>query len=469
MVGAFVLVGTSVIGLAGDSLFTQRMEDEQQNIAKLSPELAALTETGTAREMQTRLEAAANELGGRILVLDESGKVQFDSQGEECGRRVLSQEVLNVLTAGSESSYGIHNGENTEIGLNWLTMLRSRQGWTGWFAAKTEYNGERTGLLLFVASMQDTVDRIFTLLRRLLFYFALAAIVVLVAAWLYAGVLTKPVQALTKSIQKMSKGDFSSRVPVTGSGELRRLAETYNTMSERLETLDQTRNQFVSNASHELKTPLATMKIMLENVIYQPEMPEELRNEFLGDINREIDRMNAVIVDLLALVRMDDQGAQLRKERFSMKELVEDNLLRLQPMIETHHHVLVTDMRGECPVTADAEKMNHVVYNLIENAIKYTKDGGKITVRLAQQQQIVSFSVTDNGPGIPEKDLPYIFDRFYRVDKARSRETGGTGLGLSIVQQIVKQHGGTIQAESELGKGTTFTVELPRGEEEKEQ
>ena len=232
-------------------------------------------------------------------------------------------------------------------------------------------------------------------------------------------------------------------------------------MSEKLETLDQSRNQFVSNASHELKTPLATMKIMIESLIYQPDMDKELRTEFMSDINSEIDRLSAIVSDLLTLVQMDSENVKLTRENLSIAALVKENAHRLQPIMDQKEQQIALTITDSCDIYADKSKLNQVIYNLMENAVKYTQTGGLIKVSLQRQGKEAKLTVVDNGPGIPKENLPHIFDRFYRVDKARSREKGGTGLGLSIVHQLVLLHGGSIRVESEEGKGAAFIVELP--------
>ena len=239
------------------------------------------------------------------------------------------------------------------------------------------------------------------------------------------------------------------------------LAEAFNSMSEKLETLDQSRNQFVSNASHELKTPLATMKIMIESLIYQPDMDKALRTEFLTDINNEIDRLSAVVSDLLTLVKMDAKDVKLQRENLSLAQLCRENEHRLKPIAEKKKQTIRLTLSDACEMYADKSKLNQVIYNLMENAVKYTGEGGTVQVTLTKQGHDAHLVIADNGPGIPKENLPHIFDRFYRVDKARSRETGGTGLGLSIVRQLVLLHGGSIRCESEFGKGSSFIVDLP--------
>ena len=248
-----------------------------------------------------------------------------------------------------------------------------------------------------------------------------------------------------------------------GSGELRELAENYNTMAAQLERLDKTRSQFVSNASHELKTPLTTMKIMLETVMYQPDMPEELRREFMQDMNHEIDRLTGIVTDLLTLTRVDGDKNGMKQEPVNMSDLTEEVLRMLAPAAEKRGQHLESNIEPGLQMMGDRARLNQILYNLTDNAIKYSPDGGRIAVSLRAETEGLVWRVRDNGVGIPPEDQEHIFERFYRVDKARSRETGGTGLGLSIVKQLVSMHGGTITVHSEPNRGSEFKVVFPQG------
>lgn len=414
-------------------------------------------------QLQERLLSAATEWNGRLMVLDMSGKVQFDSLNELNGSRMELPEVVSILSNGESEAYGIHRLESSET-LNVLRLLHSFDQGSDWVAYCTSaliYHDQTIGVLLYTATIYEMMQRLFNLQNRMVLYFLIAAAAAMVIALVFSRVITRPIVSLTRSIQRMGRGDFSVRVPVKGSGELRRLSETFNTMSEKLEMLDKSRNQFVSNASHELKTPLATMKILLESIIYQPDMEAEMRTEFLTDINKEIDRLNLIIGDLLTLVSMDSKTMRLNRTNFSLAQVVTDTAHRLSLMMEKRHQELKMQLSDRCDMYADCAKLTQVVYNLMENASKYTQEGGVIRVRLIRSGRDAILTVTDNGPGIPKEDQSHIFDRFYRVDKARSRETGGTGLGLSIVHQMVLMHGGTVSVDSEEGNGATFTVELP--------
>jgi len=247
---------------------------------------------------------------------------------------------------------------------------------------------------------------------------------------------------------------------VRGRNEFANLAKAFNSMSERLEQLDKSRSQFVSNASHELKTPLSTMKILIETLLYQDPMDPGMAKEFMTDVNKEIDRLNRIVSDLLTLVNIDS-GIKMNMEDLDIGTLLQEQVKRLAPLARENGIELDCVANQALEVNGDALKLQQVVYNIIDNAIKYTPRGGEVHCTLVRSGKKAVIRVSDTGVGIPAEDLPHIFDRFYRVDKARSRETGGTGLGLSIVKQFVLLHGGTINAESTVGKGTTFVIELP--------
>ena len=450
-------------GMVGDSLFEQRIRTDRASLESLAVRIAPTLAQSDAPALQRQLIAAGGELGGRVLLLDQNGKVQLDSYGEIQGTRLEYPEIVSILVKGQNVDYGVHELE-TGVSLDTSHLLfarRSTAAWVGYCTAGVVYASDVIGVLLLVSPVQEIMQNLYQLQDQMVLIFAAIAVTSLICAWVFSRVITRPIAGLNRGIQKMSKGDFSARVKVRGSGEMKQLARAFNSMSEKLETLDQSRNQFVSNASHELKTPLATMKIMIESLIYQPDMDKNLRTEFMTDINNEIDRLSAIVSDLLTLVQMDSQNVKLTRENLSIAQLIKENAHRLTPIANQKGQKIVLQLQDSCDIYADKSKLNQVIYNLMENAVKYTQASGVIRVTLQRQGRNAIFRVSDNGPGIPKENLPHIFDRFYRVDKARSREKGGTGLGLSIVHQLVLLHGGSINVESEEGRGATFIVELP--------
>jgi len=279
---------------------------------------------------------------------------------------------------------------------------------------------------------------------------------------IFTGLITRPIGEMTAVIRNISRGDFSKRVNTIGSREFVQFGNTLNMMSERLENLDKSRNEFLANASHELKTPLTSMKILIESLLSgSPDASPELYKEFLSDINNEIDRLAAIVKDLLTIVQVDTQVMRLEKKEVDITDLIEKVFHSLDPVAERKRISLVKDMPESLIINADPAKLTQAIFNLVDNAIKYSPENTTVTVKTWRKGRIVTIQVIDNGIGIPEKDLIHIFDRFYRVDKARSRATGGTGLGLSIVKSIVNMHHGTLSVISTEGVGSTFTIELP--------
>ncbi|MBQ4074698.1 MAG: HAMP domain-containing protein [Clostridia bacterium] len=456
-------MANSLSGMVGDYLFEQRIRSDRVSLETLAARVAPLMAESDAVALHDQLLAAGGELGGRILLLDQNGKVQLDSYGELYGNRLQYPEVTNILVKGQNVDYGVHEldtGASLDTS-NLLFMRRSNGAWVGYCTAGIVHASDIIGVLLLVSPVQEMMQNLYQLQDQMMLIFVVIAVLALLCSLVFSQVITNPIGGLMRGIQRMSKGDFSARVRVRGSGEMKHLAQAFNSMSEKLETLDQSRNQFVSNASHELKTPLATMKIMIESLIYQPDMDKELRTEFMGDINSEIDRLSAIVSDLLTLVQMDSQNVKLTRENLSIAQMVKENAHRLQPIADQKGQEIILTLSDPCDIYADKSKLNQVIYNLMENAVKYTQANGQVKVTLQRIGRDAKLTVTDNGPGIPKENLPHIFDRFYRVDKARSREKGGTGLGLSIVHQLVLLHGGEIYVESEEGKGASFIVELP--------
>ena len=448
---SFAFAATRLTNYVSEYLYQQRIRQDSISVERLATTVAPLFQSAQSDALSETLKSSSNELGGRLLVLDNDAKIQFDSFSALMGTRLQLPETLAILS-GQPQAYGLHAlQEGNALTGNYVACCASS-------IIGTKGN---LGILVFIADVDEMMASLSLVRRELLIVFGLVAAAALLAAGFFSHLLTRPVLALTRTIQNMARGDLSVRAPVTGSGEIRNLAENYNAMAEQLESLDRSRNQFVSNASHELKTPMTSMKLLLENVIYQPDMPSELRSEFLQDINHEIDRLTGIITDLLTLTRMDQGVETVRREPVDLSGLTEETLRLLRPAAEKRNQRLEGHVAPGVRVLGDRIKLNQILYNLTENAMKYTQDGGLIRVTLEEEKGEAVWRVKDNGVGIPGEDLSHIFERFYRVDKARSRDTGGTGLGLSIVKQLVKLEGGTIAVESEPGKGSEFTVRFP--------
>jgi signal transduction histidine kinase len=462
---AFYAVATSLMNLVSDSLFQTRIGAETATANELAERFAPLFARADTDALYSEAVQAGRELGGRLLLLDTDGKVQVDTFSQYNGLRLGHPEIVSVLN-GAVNGYGFHQlagsaGDARRALFDFLRDPAEEGLWAGYFTAPLAAEGARVGVLLYSTDVQDLHANLRVIQDQMLLYFLTAAVAVLVLSLVFSRVITRPIEALSVGIRRMAAGDLSGRVPVKGGDEMGRLAEAFNQMTEKLENLDTSRNEFVSNASHELKTPLATMKILLESMLYEENMDPMMRKEFMTDINKELDRLSTIVTDLLTLVRSDAGDYQLKRERVPLRPLINDTLARLKPLAEQREQRLELRAPGDVIVDGDPSKLQQVVYNLVENAIKYSPVKGQVRVTLQQPGRMAVLEVSDNGPGIPKKDQPHIFDRFYRVDRARARATGGNGLGLSIVHQAVLLHGGSISVQSEEGKGATFRVELP--------
>lgn len=459
---SFYVIATMLIGVVSESLFNEKVAQETANVQAMAVEYAPYFTRGDTAAL---LEKTRNAVNKRVLLLDMDAKVQVDTFSLFNGYRFQHPEVIDIIN-GKDVSSGFHMIRNegeveSRAIFDFVRNLNTGKTWAAYFTAVMVSGDERVGVVMYSVGVQDMVDQLRVLQDQMLLWFFVVAVAVLFLTLLFSQIITKPVAALAEGINRMGRGDFSARVKASGIDEMGRLAETFNQMSERLENMDSIRNEFISNASHELKTPLATMKIMLESMLYQEEMPLELRTEFLTDINRELDRLSGIVTDLLTLVQADAYDYRLMPEHFLLKELVADTVHRLEPLAKEKRQTLAIKAAGDCAIYADPGKIQQAIYNLIDNAIKYSPEGGHVTIVLRHEGKLAVLEISDDGPGIPKKDQPHIFDRFYRVDRARARATGGNGLGLSIVHQIVLLHEGSVTVRSEEGKGSTFRVELP--------
>lgn len=315
---------------------------------------------------------------------------------------------------------------------------------------------------MLVSVSTDSIELNLLYLRQwaLLLQFLLGVVVVVVS-FAISGKMTKPLKRLAKSIRDVHDGYENDFTGVTAYSETASISEACSGMLRQLKVLDETRQEFVSNVSHELKTPLASMKVLADSLIGQDDVPVEFYREFMTDIGEEIDRESKIIDDLLSLVKMDKTSANVNITSVNINELMELIMKRLRPIARKQNVDLVLESFRPVIAEVDEVKLTLALSNLIENAIKYNRPEGWVHVSLNADHQNFFVTVEDNGIGIPESDQEHIFERFYRVDKSHSREIGGTGLGLAIARNAVILHRGAIRVHSKEGEGTTFTVRIP--------
>ena len=458
-----------VIWVVENYLLSREMDTCKQQIEQMAVEAAPLFNENDAQGMYEFCLGGASAINGRILLVDNDGIVQMDAHSQLNGVRLTYQETQSVLSGSEKFSYGYYQLNNDTIvkkswfdrATQWLHSRPSQENWVAYCAAPVIGLNGIEGAVLLSISIQEVINRLDQIGWQLT---GLSLAITLIAFGLnlvVSGAIFRPIKVLTQSIRTMGQGDFSQRVNIKGRSEFAQMGATFNAMANRLENLDKQRNQFVSNASHEMKTPLASVKILVETLQNQEPLNEAMTREFLADINSEVDRMNRLITDLLALARREEIDPTKDFDEVDLAAITRDVCKKLMPLAKSRNTTLTLTEPEEAWVEGSSGALEQMVINLVDNAIKYTPEGGKVSVDIDRNSRNWVLTVKDTGIGIAKEDIPYIFDRFYRVDKARSRATGGTGLGLSIVKDVVQQHGGTVSVTSTPGSGTTMKVVLP--------
>ncbi|MBQ7864139.1 MAG: two-component sensor histidine kinase [Lachnospiraceae bacterium] len=395
-------------------------------------------------ELSAAMDTAAQFYDGRILVVNSELQIIKDTFKREEGRTMISEEVVRSLRE-KPLSYEFLYEDTTEI----IYQVRDSLGKTVLGSVVFIYdNPEYVGL-------SDDISKTSLLVTSFLVGGVLCAILIASAKMVF------PLKKLAFNLQQLADGDLQEKVDVKGNYEVETIVDSVNNMLEDMRNTEQRRQEFVSNVSHELKTPLTSMKVLAESLVGQNGIPEELYQEFLHDINTEIDRENEIITDLLNIVRLDRKEGEMHIAQVSINELLEIVMRRLRPIAKERNVEMVFESFRSVLAEVDEVKMSLVFTNLIENAIKYNKEGGQVKVSLNADHRYFYVRVEDTGIGIPEEAKKYIFDRFYRVDKARSRETGGTGLGLAITKSAVMMHKGNIKVSGKEGEGSVFVVRIP--------
>jgi len=402
--------------------------------------------------VNAELEQLSNLYDGRVLIIHGNFKVIKDTYGISNGKNIISKEVIRCFKGDSSAVYDPDNGfieltipitENKideDSGEN-LTLVR--------------------GVMLTSVST-DTISMTLKILSRKAWIIEIILCILIFAlSMLFSGILTKPFDKVTDAINEVGSGFSNAALSVPDYAETIHIVDAFNRVLSRTRALDESRQEFVSNVSHELKTPITSIKLLAESLVSQDEVPNELYREFMEDIVGEIDREDKIINDLLELVKLDKTGADLRIAQTNINDLIELILKRLRPIASKENVNIIFESIREVVAEVDEVKLTLAVTNIVENAIKYNHENGNVKVILDSDHQNFIIKVIDDGIGIPEEAIVHIFERFYRVDKSHSREIGGTGLGLALAKNIVLMHRGTIDLSSVLGEGTSFVIEIP--------
>ena len=315
--------------------------------------------------------------------------------------------------------------------------------------------------MLTSISNESIVGTMEVLSRKAMILEYLMLVGIVAVAIILSRVLVRPFNRVTDAINEVKAGYSDETISVPDYVETVHIVDAFNQMLRRMKALDDSRQEFVANVSHELKTPMTSIKVLADSLLAQEDAPAELYREFMEDIVSEIDRENQIITDLLALVKMDKKVQELNIVSLNINDLTELILKRLRPIARKKDVEVVFESMRPVVAEVDEVKLTLIMTNLVENAIKYNKEHGWVKVELDADHQYFTFRVSDSGIGIPEDSLPHIYERFFRVDKSHSREIGGTGLGLAITKNAVLMHRGSITVTSVEGEGTGFTVKIP--------
>lgn len=393
--------------------------------------------------LDDELKAMAESYHGRILVINSSLTIVKDSYNADDGKIVLWENIIKTIQGQSLYFYDQDTG--------YLIVS----------VPLTSSDGEIVGALVLNKAMDylDSNSEIFFTYYMIGLAFVVAFSIIM--AVIFSGKFSRPQKRLQGELDNIIL-EYSSEVPSTRSyTELEEITDKFNEVLKKLHDIDQSRQEFVSNVSHELKTPLTSMKVLADSLNGSEDVPLEMYKEFMLDIGDEIDRETKIINDLLSLVRMDKNDAKLNITAVNVNELIEHVLKRLKPIAETADVEVVFESFRPVIAEIDEVKFTLVITNLVENAIKYNNKGGYVHITLNSDHQYCFIKVEDNGLGIPKESLDHVFERFYRADKSHSREIGGTGLGLAITKSAIVMHRGDIKVHSVLGEGSVFDVRIP--------
>ncbi|MBP3234699.1 MAG: two-component sensor histidine kinase [Eubacterium sp.] len=384
----------------------------------------------------------AKSLGGRIMIVSRDYHILQDTDESHNDCLIINKAIMNVMT-GRQSVSTDRFEDTVEI----ITPIKN--------------NDEIMGVIVSTTSLYETNA---SLVKQFIIIGAVIFIVLIIDILFIIRIARGTVSDLEDINEQMThtvQGNLQERLSDQRFMETQEFADSFNEVLSKLSTIDQTRSEFVSNVSHELKTPITSMKVLAESIVENEGADVEDYKEFMSDIVDEIDRETKIINDLLALVKTDSQSNQMNFEESDINVMMETIVKTVTPLAKQRSIDISYEGYREVSAEVDVVKLSLAISNLVENAVKYNVESGWIRCSLNADHKFFYIKVADSGVGIPDDAKDKVFEKFYRVDKARSRDTGGTGLGLAITRNIINAHRGTIKLYSESGKGTTFTVRIP--------
>ena len=443
MITAAVLIFLNVFcAKASQELFFESKKTSMVEKCLLASDEMAKLEVISSSTVSASISQMGSLKVSRLIVTDQNGLAIYDSAGASLGQYILLPEVVTAAQNNDVFSMQYTDGVIRSQAATPIVFYGSVVG----CVYMMEYD---TSLGALIHSLQQNILQITLILE----------LGVLLFSVLYSLTFSRRLNRIMGSMRIIQEGDYTHKVKMGGNDELTVLGNEINDLTERLQTSEQKRRRFVSDASHELKTPLASIKLLSDSIL-QNDMDADTIREFVTDIGDEAERLNRMTAKLLSLTKVDvDMAADC--EIVYMSPTVHRVARMLSSIAEASNITFRLDLEQDSPILIQEDDLYQIVFNLMENGIKYNAPGGTLTVQLLRQEDNAILQVTDSGVGIPEDAIGHIFERFYRVDKARSRATGGSGLGLAIVRAIVERNRGEIEVSSAVNRGTTFSVSFP--------
>ena len=446
VVAAIVLVlNTYPLLMAQNMVFSSKESTLKRQALTIGSALAVsetLTQEGVGQAMALLEDLQVT----RVLVTDNAGLILYDSStlDNRQGDYALMGEVVAALR-GQDVFRTEYRGE----------AFRSRT------AVPVTYRGVALGAVYLYEYDAEQAQVLRSIQDNLAYISMVICVVALGLGLVLAKALTRNTSLLLGAIRRVREEEYSHRVEPRGKDEMAQLATEFNQLTDRLQTTEEVRRRFVSDASHELKTPLASIRLLTDSILQNPNVDMDTVREFVSDIGEESERLTRISERLLTLTRLDN-GEERPEEAVELGPVVEKVAHMLRPLAQAVQVELSCRLEPGCMLLATQDDLYQVAFNLMENAIKYNLPGGRVDVVVCREEDQVCLAVEDTGVGIPEEDMPKIFDRFYRVDKARSRAAGGTGLGLSIARETARLHRGDITVQpGSGGRGTRFEARFP--------
>ena len=433
-------------------------EEKYKTLKKSCEAINDFVKTGTAERNNYYSEEALHYIMNNlstveecdVFITDEDGVIRMCgchewSDKKKCGHsgaQLDLEEIDSIINSNRNtlSTLGFYNGPQ------YVTVV------------ELESSG---GYILATDSTDDAKN----LMKRIAHIYIISAIVPLLLMFVAISImtyrLTKPLRLMSDAARAMSRGDFSRRIPVTRDDEIGQLAVSFNQMTNSLARLEETRKSFIANVSHELKTPMTTIGGFIDGML-DGTIPDDKQEYYLQIVHDEVKRLSRMVESMLSISRLESKEAEIKCENFDFKEQLLGVVISQEKRIEEKNiEVEGLDILPDITVNADKDLIYRVIYNLVDNAIKFTNESGKISFAIKCDSKNLVFRIENTGLGIPKNELPYVFERFYKVDKSRSINKDSTGLGLYIVKTIIKKHGGTISVSSVENKFTAFEFTLP--------